>query len=201
MMRVQYMKFVKNNMSMILKLLSYQIGATVLGFMVTSVAALAGESSVRTFMLLASLFSIAFYLFLLFYACRDEGMQDGVAPARGGRGFDRQRGLKAALCAQVINAFLILMMLIGALCGIAGALQGGYRVFSIGYLPSIFFMAMYSGTLRYVLPPVGEAWTGTDMLGFAIGYLILSLLPVLLSHLGYLAGVYTSRRKNTGSKK
>ena len=61
-------------------------------------------------------------------------------------------------------------------------------------------MAMYSGTLRYVLPPVGEAWTGTDMLGFAIGYLILSLLPVLLSHLGYLAGVYTSRRKNTGSK-
>ena len=184
-------KFLKTNMNRIMRVLVNQVGVMIFALIMSMTAHSMAEELRGSMSLVASIFSIGFYLFLVFMAMRDEGSRDSVPISAGRRPFDSIYGLKIGFAATVPNYFFVLLMLVGLLIGVdydaANVLTGaGAGVFSIGYFLSAMLQSMYLGVYSAICSAfsiTGAPWA------HVITFAITPLIAPLAAWLGYFHGV------------
>ncbi|MBQ2736136.1 MAG: hypothetical protein IJF26_01740 [Clostridia bacterium] len=124
-----------------------------------------------------SVFSVCFYLFLIYTRVWELGYKDSNSFAKGVDGLSRLEGLYMGLAANTVNFLVALLILIGWLSsnGVIDAIAGGATVVAL------LTEGMYIGILSASVGGVT-----LNSLGFM--YLIITLPMILTSTLAYLAG-------------
>lgn len=175
-------RFWKNNSPVISKLMITQFGMTVFGILLYSAASVAQNTTLVTCF---SVFSVLFYLFLMYTAIWDVGAKDKIR-IDGKRLSPRpQYGLLVSLCANIPNLLLALISAFGYLNIDRTVLTDdkfstpawAVNLYSVAHLVGSYINAMYLGI--------------TEALGIAIYpyALVLIVLPSLLTcFLGYYFG-------------
>ena len=190
------MGFWKKHSYQIVRLFIIQVGIAIFGF-VLSLAVMTAfrERDDRVALLMVSIFSVMFYLFLLYSVSWEIGGKDRLrldaihAEHNGGTGF------LLALLAEVPNFLFDLLMLIGGIVVYAGATVGGSRTFGVGYLPSTFLNSMYVGIIRNLLTATGLSQDASPSYYLVAALLFLaSTVPAILTvGFGYWMGVNEKR--------
>ncbi len=138
-----------------------------------------------TLLLITSIGSIIFYLALNYGVASRVGTRDKTTIDHGSRPFRPLTGLWIALLANSLNILLALLVIIGIFAGADGlaAVSGTIALFAQG---------MYQG----VLYSVGFAEQGFAVFWWA--FLVLPLPSMLISFIGYIAGVKDIRLTRMG---
>ena len=188
------LRFLKenDNMHRIARVMVNQVGMMIFATVITMTAASWQEEALRQPMaLVASIFSIVFYLFLVFYAMREEGSRDSVKIAGGRLEYKPAYGLKIGLCATAPNYIFVLLMLLGLIIGLKtdaeGALLnvGGGGIWAAGYMVIQLLQSMYSGVLKALFAVAGLE---TSMVAATVAYLVTPLIAPLAAYAGYVFG-------------
>lgn len=177
------MNFIKQNLHRILRVLVNQVGVMIFALIITLTAGAMAEEQQAAMTLVASIFSIVFYLFLVFYCMREEGSRDSVRIEGGRLAYDPIYGLKVGAIAILPNYIFVLLMLIGLLIGIE---TGGAGVWSIGYFVTSLIQSMYNGLLKSIFS--AAAFT-TSFTAATVAYAITPLFAPLAAFGGYIYGV------------
>lgn len=175
--------FFKTNSSMISKMFIQQIGIAFLGFLLNSAASVSGN---RSLILAFSIFSVVFYLFLIYVHIWEFGSHDKIRIEAGRMKFDPFKGLKACLIANIPNILFAVLSLVGylfidrSLIDDAGNLYSpkwAVALHAVAHIIGIFLQSMYNG--------IGT-WLGIDIYPY---FLFIIILPSLLTaFLGYYFG-------------
>lgn len=185
------LNFLKQNMHRIMRVLVNQVGIIIFALIMNMTASVMGDELKPAMTLVASIFSVCFYLFLVFYAMREEGGADGIKIDAGRITYDGTHGLKIGLCATAPNYVFVLLMLIGLLLGIeyndAGAIAGGagLGIWTAGYYITMMIQSMFSGILKAVFDLLALS---ESLWAALIAYAITPLLAPVASWLGYIYG-------------
>lgn len=172
------LSYIKNNSRIITKLLLNQFGSAVLGLSLSVVA------SRQSLFVLMSLFSTAFYLFLLYSAMWEEGGKERIRVDGGRADMKPLRGLWVALIANIPNMVLAVLIIIGK---IFGSLDGPFAwewAGSTGALAGTvarLFEAMYLGLIQTYSP------------NNPIAFVLIILPGVAVSAGAYALGIYNRR--------
>lgn len=148
--------FLKDNQPMIVKLVVYQVALTIFGF----VLAMACVKS-QTLLVLSSVLSIAFYLFLIYFVMYEQGQKDGIRISAGRLDYNPMRGALIALCANLLNIVLAILAIIGKACitNVSFSSMEGIGEASPGWAASLFgvsssiaewIQCMYQGVCQVV---------------------------------------------------
>ncbi len=191
-------RFVKNNMHRIMRVLVNQVGLMIFALIMTFTAGIMREDIKTPMMLVASLFSIAFYLFLVFYTMREEGSNDSVKIQGGRLRYDSGYGFKIGLCATAPNYIFVFLMILGFVLGIQiddkGALTDSVSsgIWTIGYTFITMLQSMYTGLLKTIVAD----FSAFDSLIFAtVAYTVTPLFVTVASWLGYIYGCKKPMRR------
>lgn len=193
------MKIIKDNSYDIVRLLVNQIGITIFAMMLYTAANVVEDEALGNGVILAvSIFSILFYLFLLYTAAWDLGAKDKIRIDSGRMEACPYKGAVIALFANIPN--LVIATASVATLGIfmASAVDGFYSAFAVLNLIMRLFMSMYLGVIQAAC----VAFKDSHNLYFflqSIGYLVAPVLPILATHFGYRMGL--AERKLFGNSK
>ena len=174
-----------------MRVLVNQVGIIIFALIMNMTASVMSDDLRPGMTLVASIFSVCFYMFLVFYAMREEGGEDGIKIDAGRMTYDSTHGLKIGLCATAPNYVFVLLMLFGLLLGIeyndAGAIVGGtgFGVWTAGYYITIMIQSMYSGILKAIF----DLFALSESLWAAlVAYAVTPLLAPIASWIGYIYG-------------
>ena len=176
-------KFLKNNSDMIIKLIVHQFGLTVFGFLLYSAASVSGN---RALVIGFSIFSVAFYLFLIYILAWENGSKDKIRIDAGRQKRDNFKGLKADLIAQIPNFIIALISLIAYLCINKDVLNEAGRFLTpvwavnthaVCQLIGFYINAMYLGIFDYL-----------NLITLPFSLFLLTLPTLLACTLGYYFG-------------
>lgn len=173
------MKFVKANSYEIVRFIVIQIGLSIFGLVLT----MACHTMNPGLLLPVSIFSIGFYLFLVYSVAWENGSKDKIRVDSGRLADKKGKGFLVMLLAQTPYLFLVSLMLIGAILAEFGALAVGSGIFTFPYLLVNFLTSVYLGTMRAV---VGSF--GANYLLSAVVHAALAIPAVLVAGLGYYLG-------------
>ena len=186
------MKIFKENSYDIVRLYVNQLGIMIFSMLLNSaVGDLKSQSLSSTLMLIVSIFSIGFYLSLVYYAIWEIGAKDKIR-VDGGRALPcKSKGLVMSLFANVPNIVLGILSILFISIFMATGNEVIYSVFLIFNMIMRFHASMYLG-LIITLVPISAA-TGTDInyttyLIHAILFTVLPLISVAVTHIGYTLG-------------
>ncbi len=180
--------FLKENSDLIRKLVVYQIGLIIFSTVITM--AVAKSSGL---VIAASVFSIAFYWFLLYNATWHAGQKDEIKITQGRMQFSPQKGFLVAMVANALNLLLALWVPISRIFVLPdGSTFSDYLFLNDSLLPvspewiynlySIprwiinIFQIMYAGVYKAILP------------FNPFSYLIGLLCSMLICMIGYILG-------------
>ena len=162
--------------SMIIKMVVNQIAMII--FALTLQLA---TSASDTLTLFASIFSIGFYMVLLYTMCWEVGMTDRVKVMGGRMDYKPFRYIKVSLLANILDIALALASIIGFMLNgfsLEVNTEWAYRLYAIPNNILRILYSMYSGTLYYL------GWEKIPYL------LIVMIIPsIIFSELGYYIGV------------
>ena len=178
------MKFYKENSSDIFKLFINQIGITIFGLLITMASVMSSGTTKGSFPLLCGIFSLGFYLYLVYVSVWDMGGRDKIRVDAGRLSFDKLKGAKMMHLAQVPNMVMALLLWLGAiLISIGnGAANVGNIFYGVAQPLAKFTQAMYLGIVMQM--PIENA----PYLN-ALVYTLTTLPPVLVCGVGYYFGV------------
>ena len=177
------LKFFQDNSRRIFRVLINQVGMIIFSLVVTLTAVSMGEGYKKPMTLVASIFAIGLYLFLVFYCMREEGTRDSVKIEGGRLAYDPIYGLKVGLFASVPNFILVFLMALGLILGTAGV-----GLFTVGYLlTNLVAQSMYAGVMKTLF----EALSLTDnYLAVVVAYAVTTLFAPAAAWVGYINGVH-----------
>ena len=190
------MGFWKKNSYQIVRLFVIQIGIAIFGMVLSfAVQTAFREKGDRIPLLFVSIFSVLFYLFILYSVGWEIGGQDRLrldavhARVKGGKGF------LLILYAEFLSFLLCLLMVIGGIVFLAGGERAGARIFAAGYVPATFLFSMFAGILRLLLEAtkLSQETSPSYYLVAAILYLASTLPAIAVTGFAYWMGV-TERR-------
>lgn len=167
--------FFKKNSRMITKSLLNQFGAAVLALTITIPA-----SSKNWLLAFISCFSIAFYLILLYTSMWEEGGKEKIRIDGGRAEYSPWRGFFISLCANIPNILLGVLIVIGSIFGSSGSAFGfgwAAAVNSGARFIAMLWESMYLGLITLYSP------------NNPIGFILIILPALLVSTLGYMAGL------------
>ena len=185
------LKFLKENMHRIMRVLVNQVGIMIFAIIMTFTAGVMREDLRSSMMTVASLFSIGFYLFLVFYTMREEGSRDSVKIEGGRLAYRPGYGFKVGLCATAPNYLFVFLMLLGLVLGLAVDAEGalldtaGRGVWTVGYTVITMIQSMYTGILKVILE---GASAYASVVGATVAYLVTPLFAPVAAGLGYMYG-------------
>lgn len=175
--------FFKSNSDIISKMFVYQIGITVFGFLLYMTSAV---SENRSLMLGLGIFSAIFYLSLIYIHVWELGAHDKIKIDAGRLGFDKFKGPKASLIANIPNFFFAILSTVGYLCinrtvtdaaGNFSSPEWAANLYAIAQLIGVYLNSMYIG--------IGD-YFGIEILPY---FLFVIIIPALLtSFLAYFFG-------------
>ncbi len=181
------MSWFKSNSYTIVKMIINQFGIAIMSIIFIG-GALDGD---RRLALVGSAFCTLFYLILLYMMCWDEGAKEGIRADALNKKKDYFAGLKLALFANIPNALLALLLLIGFLFGgvlVEAAWAQGLYVIVHGI--AVIWESMYLGFVNFFLPPAETAATSSYYL---IAYTLTMLPSLFAAWLGYFLGLKNRR--------
>ena len=171
------MGFWKRYSYQIVRLFVIQIGIAIFGLVLSfAVSTAFRDRNPGTALLLVSIFSVLFYLSILYSVVWEIGGKDRIhldavhEKLRGGK------GLLLALLASVPNLLLDLLMLIGGTLYRFGSTSVGSGFIVAGFTPSFFIQSMYQGIINRILSAFGLIEPGKTAAGSASYYLVTALL-------------------------
>ena len=183
------MKIFKENSYDIVRLYVNQLGIMIFSMLLNiSVGVLKNESLASTLSVIVSVFSIGFYLTLIYYVIWEIGAKDKIRVDGGRAEPCKSKGLVMSLFANVPNLVLGLLTIISLSIFMVGGNEVVYSVFLIVNLLMRWHASMFLGVIG-VIAPLGES-VGTDInyIVQAILFTVLPLISVLVTHLGYTLG-------------
>ena len=187
------MRFIREHFSIILRLFIYQIGMTFFGVVLSF--ATAGIESFPLF-LLSSIFSILFYIALVYNMMWEEGAKDIIRIDAGRAPKIRGYAARVSLAASIPNFALAFLMLLGFFFGYVLRIEWMKLLYGIMHMIIGFFEGMYLGLFKSVDDVVIQAMAGAtesarDLASYGVSTLlyILSSFPIVLTsifayHLG-----------------
>lgn len=175
------LKFFKKNSYEISRFLVMQVGITIFAFVLT----MAMSTIKRSAVLWVSIFSVCFYLFLVYSVAWEIGGKDKIRIDAGRQAKTPLRGLFAMLYAQIPNLVLATLMTVGGLIFLLSASPVGARIYGIGYFIVVLFDAMYVGIVDAVV--VG-GFGKEAYFAMGIAYLLSTLPALLTAWIGYYLG-------------
>ena len=164
--------FLKKHSYDIVKMLINQFAISIFG----NALALATGGTQQGLRIVTSVFSVLFYLFLIYVMMWDLGAKDTHHLEKKEDGYTRLAGLFIAICASALNFIFALLIMLGTLVPAMGNIGG------VAKLLALLFEGMYTGLLAIT---VG----GTPLNNFWWIYFLLPLPLLLVAAVAYLAGV------------
>ncbi len=190
------MKFLRQNMHLILRLFVNQIGITFFGLVLTMAVARMDNDSFKVWV---SIFSIVFYLCLIYSVMWEAGAANAIPIEAGRMEKDRFFSLKASLFASVPNLTLAFFMVVFCLIGVVGGVGWAGGVYGVLHIIAGLFEAMYVGLFAVIL----EGLSGVGEQIVACVLYVFSSLPMILVSVGaYALGIRNIRLfgKSAGDK-
>lgn len=190
------MGFWKKHSYQIVRLFIIQIGIAIFGLVLSfAVATAFRDRNDRIPLLMVSIFSVLFYLFLLYSVSWEIGGKDRLKLDAVHAEFKGSTGFLLATLAEIPNFLFDLLMLIGGILVRAGVTVGGSRTFGVGYAPETFLDSMYVGIIRSLLEATGLSQDASPSyyLVAALFFLASTLPAILVIGFGYYMGVNEKR--------
>lgn len=160
-----------------MRLFVNQIGITFFALVLTMAVARMENDS---FKLWVSIFSILFYLCLIYSVMWEAGAANAVPIEAGRMEKDKLFSLKASLFASVPNLVLAFFMLIFFLLGFVASQNWAGGVYGVLHIVAGLFEAMYVGLFATIL----EGFSGTEQQLVATLLYLFSSLPLVLVSVG-----------------
>ena len=186
------MKFFREHSGLILKLFANQIGITFFALVLTMAVIQMKNDSLKV---VVSLFSIVFYLCLIYSVMWQAGASDIIAIEHGHRPKISLYPVKVALYASVPNLLLGVLLVITCLLGPYAGLSGASAIFAVLHIIAGLFEAMYVGLFSFIIEPLSG---NSYYLVVSLLYVLSSLPLVLMSAAAYALGTrnFGARVKN-----
>ena len=171
------MKFFRQNTHLVMRLFVNQIGITFFALVLTMAVSRMENSS---FKLWVSIFSILFYLFLIYSVMWEAGAKNIIPIEAGRMERDPLFSLKAALCASVPNLILALLMTLFFVLGFVASLSWAGGVYGVLHIIIALFEAMYVGLFSTIL----ASFSGTQQYLVACILYLLTWIPLTVVSVG-----------------
>lgn len=173
------MKFIKANSYEIVRFIVIQLGLSIFGLVLT----MACHSLNQTLLLPVSLFSIGFYLFLVYSVAWENGSKDKIRVDAGRLSDRKGRGFLVMLLAQGPYLILTLLMLLGGVLAKLGAQALGSGFFTFPYLVVNFLSSIYLGTMKVLFGSFGDQYVVSSLVHIA-----LTIPAIVTAGFGYFLG-------------
>jgi hypothetical protein len=170
-----------------MRLFVNQIGITFFALVLTMAVSRMENDS---FKLWVSVFSILFYLCLIYSVMWEAGAANAVPIEAGRMERDRLFSLKASLFASVPNLALALLMLVFFLLGYVASIHWAGGVYAVLHIVTGLFEAMHAGVFSAILKGLSGV---KEQLVACILYLLSSLPMILVSMGAYALGMRNIR--------
>ncbi len=178
--------FYKKNSYNITRQVVNQFGIIIFSLVIMITVNVMPDDLQNSMAVVASVFSIAFYMFLIFYAMRETGNKDSVRIETGRLAYDPLYGLKVGFAASVPNYFFALLMLLG--------LVFSDTLFAIAItVTNYILLPMYSGVLTSLLWAIPEA---SRTVVATVAFFIVPVFAPLASYIGYSYGCRHPRKES-----
>ena len=185
------MQFIKKNSYDIIRLFLNQLALAFFGLILFFATGMANEGEVGTITLVTSIFSVLFYLYILYATLNEMGMKDAIKIEAGSITRDNAHGLKLILFAQLPNFVLIVLMALGwCLSYLFGAPSVGLNLYTISMVILHFLEAMYQGIIQFFFPSAVDMW---DALWVLLLYMASTIPQILVCWLSYYLGTKNIR--------
>lgn len=193
------MRFLKQHSYNIVKLIVFQIGISIFSLVVSNAMnmALKNNAALDPALLGVSIFSICFYLALVYSMLWEQGTKDKIRIESGRMTADRQYGLKIAIFAAVPSFVIAVLVGIGYLFCSAGPFAGtaledfGGGLYTVSFLVGTFYEAFLQGVL------INVATEATRYMTFFV-FAIAPALPILVAFFAYRLGLREKRLFSRG---
>ncbi|MBQ7315042.1 MAG: hypothetical protein IJW83_03460 [Clostridia bacterium] len=189
------MKFFKENSYDIVKLYIQQIGISIFSlFLYFAVEAIPLAEESKTGLAVGlSVFSMLFFYMLLYTAAWDMGAKDKIRIDGGRMELRKGKGAWMACIANLPNFVLALLSLIFISLNLwlsADALNVMFVIFN--FLLRVT-TAMYNGLMQGIFGGLLSSGESIYLLGQTVGFLIVPVVAILVTHFGYTMGVKEQR--------
>lgn len=136
--------------------------------------------------LFVSIFTICFYMVLIYYMVWELGARDIIRVEAGRMKYDRFYGTKIALLANLPNLLLAFVGLIGYFLGHSLAeFDFGKVMYSISHVISGFIQAPYLGVIKRTFEVLGLT---NNYLADALIYFVTTIPAILVTSFAYILG-------------
>ncbi len=173
------MKFVKANSYEIVRFMVIQVGLSIFGLVLT----MACHTMNPSLLLPVSLFSVGFYLFLVYSVAWENGSKDKIRVDAGRLPDRKGKGFSVMLLAQLPYLLLTTLMLIGSILAELGFNAVGSGIFAFPYIIVNFLTSIYLGTMRALFGSFG-----TNYLLSSVVHILLVIPAVVTAGFGYFLG-------------
>ena len=175
--------FFKKYSYTMLKLFLNQFAIALFGMALALATGYTGNSTLQ---ILTSVFAVLFYLFLLYATMWEVGAKDGISAAARHESRGLWRGFVIALCANVLNILLALLILPGAFVPVGNTWNG---ISAVAQIIALMIEGMYQGILTV-------PFRGLVLHDFAWVYFAIIIPAVLVSGVAYIFGSYNMHATN-----
>ncbi len=190
------MKFFREHSGLIVKLFANQIGITFFALVLTMAVIQMENDGLKV---VVSLFSILFYLCLIYSVMWEAGASDIIGIEHGNKPRIKLYPVRVALYASIPNLLLGALLLVTCLLGPYAGLSWASGAFAVLHIIAGLFEAMFVGLFSFIIEPLsGNAY----YLVVSLLYVVSSLPLVLMSYVAYTLGTHNfgARAKKNGRK-
>ena len=181
------MKFFKENSYDIVKLLLNQIGIAIFSLAVYVAPSADDGSFFAKFAVYLSLLAVVFYFVLIYITAWDFGIKDKMRYESGKIQLTKNKGLKLGFFANIPNFVLAGIAIVLMLIYLASGNEVLYSLFFTLNLFIRFTGAMFLGLIQGVFSFLKEK-NDLYYLWQTVGYFVVPILTILVTHLGYELG-------------
>ncbi len=185
------MKIFKENSYDIIRLYINQLGIMIFSMLLyTAVGSFENKALADGLSIFVSVFSVVFYLVLIYYMMWEIGAKDKIRIDAGRMLSCNHKGAVMGIFANAPNLFLGILTLIFLVIYLAGSSDAVYSVFLIFNMIMRFHASMYLGIITAIVP--GTTSTGTpdftEYLIETVLFIIIPMISVAVTHLAYYLG-------------
>jgi len=188
------MKIFKENSYDIVKLYINQIGITIFSmFLYTAVAMIEDQVLFEQLRLVVSIFSILFYLSLIYNVVWEIGAKDKIRIDGGRMSPCKHKAFVMSIFANIPNFVLAGFAAIFVALGLLTKNDGLYSVFFIFYFILKFHSSMYMGCIQALTPNDPNVVDYNDCLIESILFIVFPLISIAVAHFSYQLGLKDKR--------
>ncbi len=192
------MRIIRDNFYDVVKLYINQIGITIFSmFLYTAVGAVEDDKLFNTLRVIVSVFSIIFYIILIYNVMWEIGAKDSIRSLSGHNEVVPLKGGILGLAANVPNLVLALVTVIFGIIYFSAGAEWAMNAFVGFFVVVRFHAAMYMGVIQGVTPAApgvgADAAIITDAFVESIWFFVLPLVAVIVTQLAYWLGTKEKR--------